>query len=136
MIQRPQTIYLLLASVALVGFLVAYESWAYAVVPSLSNLWPAIVAGTFCGLATIVSLVTIFLYKDRTRQKKLVGFAQWLVVLGFAALIVGVFLSEGGLDVSGLMTFFLPLVAYLFLWLSRRRIEKDDELVRSMDRLR
>lgn len=147
MIQRPQTLFLVLAGVALAGFLIAYETLTYAVAPRPSNLWQPIVAGVFCGLAAVVSLVAVFLYRNRSLQRRLVTIAQWMVVLGYAAVIVGFVLAEGWeillfvlaageLDMGFLLTLVLPPVAYLFLWLSRRRIEKDIELVQSMDRVR
>lgn len=147
MIQRPQTFFLFLAAAALIGFLVAYGFLSNGVAPRPSNLWQPIVAGVFCGMAAVVSLVAVFMYRNRSQQRRLVAFAQWMVVLGYAAMIVGMVLAEGweillfalaagGMNMEYFLTLVLPPVGYLFLWLSRKRIEKDIERVHSMDRLR
>ncbi|MCB0805674.1 MAG: DUF4293 domain-containing protein [Bacteroidales bacterium] len=88
---------------------------------------------------TLLSGYTIFLYKNRILQIKLIRFCMLLNMF----IIVGVFFLYPRLietRVEGETEFgfsaYLPLVSLLFLYLANRYILKDEKLVRSIDRLR
>ncbi len=104
-------------------------------------------------LIIILSLITIFLYKNRRAQLVLVRFLLLLLLfyIGlFFFYYVGIFESETGGVVSypyGLIipsttiniptiVFLLPLVSAIFLFLASRGIVNDEKLVHSADRLR
>jgi hypothetical protein len=86
----------------------------------------------------LISLIAIFLYKSRTIQLRLTlfliatvsgfillsGFYSWKVISGF-----------GGEIVPG-FKMVLPVLMLLFAILAYRGIKKDDQLVKSYDRLR
>lgn len=141
MIQRLQSLYLLFAAAFLVLFLALSEVWRGVV--AVVYPWITPVAFGLAGLAALVALVAVFLYRDRKQQRKVVLAAQWLDILlalvmvgGLAALSMNeeVLLGEGA--TAFYLTLLLPVVAYVFLRLARRGVEKDIALVRSMDRLR
>lgn len=89
-------------------------------------------------IAILFSLVSIFLYKNRPLQLTLVKFGTYIQIaaLGFG---VGVLFSLGGFGVFlwqetiGAALLILSLVMF---WLAGRNIKKDEELVKSIDRIR
>jgi hypothetical protein len=140
-IQRIQTVYLLLGTLALAAlglFDLPWTSQAAAVhgwfVPVLVGLI-VVTAGT--------ALWAIFLYDRRKRQRSVVVSVQVATVLLAGTLYGGLYLTSelafrgsGGVDWGKAAMLGLPILAYLFFFLARRGIDHDIELVESMDRLR
>ena len=114
MIQRIQTVYLLLAGI-LYGVAAFMES---------SVLWACIVMG----LMAAVSLADIFLWKQRPTQA-LVCLLPMAVTLGYYILLA---VQQPILELYTA----LPLVSVLLLFMARKAILKDEKLVRSLDRIR
>ena len=114
MIQRIQTIFLLLAGVAF-GVGAFMES---------SVLWLCVLLG----LLAVVSLAIIFLYKRRPTQATCCAGAMGL------ALVYYIMLAVNQPQMAWHMA--MPLVGILFLFLARKSILKDEKLVRSLDRIR
>lgn len=89
-------------------------------------------------IAMILAFLAIFLYNNRILQLKVVKLAVYCEIIGLGAAF-GVLFSLGALrhqllsDGLGLL---LIILALLMLWLGGRGIKKDDELVKSMDRIR
>lgn len=149
MIQRIQTIFLLLASAAGFGqFAVPYLSTdtgnPAATMPALADnvVNPLDNPGLLglCALSGIASLAAIFLFRNRLLQARLAGgagvaSALLIVLAGFVVYQILQQLPSGGSThyEAGLA---LPVVALIFNWLAVRFIKKDESLVRSMDRLR
>jgi uncharacterized membrane protein len=149
MIQRIQSIYLLVAAVALgLQFILPY-----AMIPANT---PALAAPIFAdgvfnpfdnvgimgltGLGIIDSLLAIFMYKNRATQGRLVGMTlvvsvMLLVLVGFTFYTANKNLPEGSIVSYGL-GLAMPLVSAFLLWMANSAIKKDDNLVKSMDRLR
>lgn len=149
MIQRIQSIFLLLAAAALGSQFALPYGQTTADNPARSL--PALADGAFnpldniglLGLTTLgalLALITIFLYKNRMLQARLAGLGVLVTIL--LLVLVGISskttldqLPEGGsMQLSAGLA--LPVVALLFNWLAGRAIRKDEALVRSMDRLR
>ncbi|MDR0790582.1 MAG: DUF4293 domain-containing protein [Bacteroidales bacterium] len=92
----------------------------------------------------IISLITIFLYKNRMRQIRVLAFnylvciAYWICLWFFAVGVAqkdipqGLFLTGSS---YGLAAYF-PLVQIFLLYLAQKAIKKDEILVRSSERLR
>lgn len=141
MIQRIQTVYLLLGALALAAMGLFDVPWddpaaqRYAwFVPSLVGLL-VVSAGTALG--------AVFLYERRKTQRTVVYGVQLLTIV-----LAGVL--YGGLYTTGTLTFtdptgilwgrtivlLLPIAAYALFRQARRGIENDIELVESMDRIR
>lgn len=147
--QRKQTIFLLCSLAAVVVCLLmpvgGIEPKTLGPETLLTNLgwtgnepqgfrgWPLYVLMVLTG---IVSIVTIFLYKKRKLQMKL---ATWGIVFDLAwyiyyALIY--FDLSADLQMHIKFAACMPLVSCVFLWLAKRGVKADDDLVRSMDRIR
>lgn len=97
------------------------------------------------GLSMVLALATIFTYKKRDIQKKL-GAANFILILlltgalyYFALTIyklIPVTNTEIVPTISWQIGLFMPIVMLVFCFLANRGIRKDDELVKSFDRLR
>lgn len=149
MIQRIQSIYLLLAAGAYgsdfaLPYLTTTTTDPATAIPQMSdgvfNVFDNIGLMGLAGLGLAISFGAIFLFKNRQLQGKLTAlgmFSGILMVLlaGLAYQGVQKNMPAGG-SVSFGAAWVTPLVAILFLWLAGKAIKKDEKLVRSMDRLR
>jgi hypothetical protein len=89
-------------------------------------------------IAMVLALGSIFLYNNRPTQLKVVKIGTYIqiIALGFST---GVLFSLGGFGVFlwqetiGVVLITLTLAMF---WLAGRDIKKDEELVKSMDRIR
>ena len=136
MIQRVQTIYLLLV-VAISGglslFLPYGENSEGNTLVSQDN---HMVLGMFVGSA-VIAFISIFLFKNRQLQFVL---GRINILLNFILLGVFVYWSlalSGGTEVSekgiGML---IPIVSIVLLVVANKAIKKDENLVKSVDRLR
>lgn len=141
MIQRIQSLYLLLACVALAALFLFDAAWPGGDTDLPS--WGPIPLVALAALAIAIALRGLFLYTDRNRQLKVVRYAQLVIVVLIAVLLYALWsVRELSGMVAGpdapwkLIAVLLPFVAYALFFLARKGIERDIELVRSMDRLR
>ena len=146
MIQRLQTIWLLLASsLAFVSLKTSFFS-GNKMVQNLQTNNNEKFFVPFTGMSHllimiltvgigILSLVNIFFYKNRATQLKL-AFAAILASIATIALYFwqtkNYIPQEGSLDLTALIVFFIPAILILAI----RGIYKDEKLVKSTDRLR
>jgi len=89
-------------------------------------------------LIPLLSAVTVFLYKKRKLQLKA---ASVIIVIAIVLIILTVYyvfivISRFKVDLVMTIKMFLPVVIMLFAILAFRAIKKDEDLVRSYDRLR
>lgn len=155
MIQRIQSVYLLLAGVAgVLMFFFPLASYTIADLKVIFGLvmkegasdmdpalfigqWPVVLA--LMVLADIILVFSIiFLYRKRNPQGKLTMIAVLFTML---IIILEFWLSDrlsGHLNtqVRYEPATFMPVISLLFLMMAYRGIRKDDKLVRSADRLR
>lgn len=157
MIQRIQSVYLLLAALA-AGLLFFFPiatfwddiSFLFAVnyVKDISNTPQSLFNQVFTvpsmvisGINALLPLVILFLFKNRKLQMQLVKLTG-LMILSFIALIFFYYVPtiENTLqveaDYSGHFGMYLPLASLVFMVLAYRGIAKDEKLVRAADRLR
>ncbi len=137
MIQRIQSIYLLLAAVALVGF--NFLALGVDTTPTPvdvvygKELMPSFIASL---VIAALSLLSIFLFSNRVLQANLCKLNIFLtvVLMGIAGyLLFGIPTSDIEKIQPGIA---LPILAIIFIFLGLNNINKDEKLVRSMDRLR
>ena len=101
----------------------------------IQNTWPFTIVLI---LIILLSLLTIFLYKNRTLQllmaKILIGLVLFLILISayYSYVIISDF---GGTLIPG-VKMALPVVMLVLSILAFRGIRKDDQLVKSYDRLR
>lgn len=135
MIQRLQTVFLVLATLLNVG---VYFTPIYEKAMSDPQQWIGISLASALLIAMILNVVSIFLYNDRKSQLTWVKRSALFQVIGLG-FCVGVLFSLGGIgtylwdETLGTALVFLGLFGQL---LALRFIKKDEELVRSMDRIR
>lgn len=143
MIQRIQSIFLLLAAGTSFGVLGSSFANAKAAVASpifadqVYNVQDNIALLVVFAVAGALALASIFLFKNRKTQLQIstVAMVANLLGLGYAAFL----LYQDQVNVASLTVSvgaFLPLIAILLEILANRAIRKDNKLVRSMDRLR
>jgi hypothetical protein len=146
MIQRIQTVFLvvvLLAFAALFKFPFAESDVASQGFMADNNydIFDNIFLMVLAGLGVLISLIAIFLFRNRVLQLKLSYLA---VVLSILVVIVAIVLfyneaqtimksNQRITDSAGL---YMPAVSTLFGILAARFIGKDEKTIRSMDRLR
>lgn len=135
LIQRVQTIFLTLAAILNIG---VYFTPIYSRGMEDPQKWIGIGLAASLILASILSVYGIFLFKNRKTQigwTKRGVFVQ-LIALGFC---IGIFFSLGGIgtylwdEALGTGLVVLGLVAQ---FLALRFINKDEKLVKSIDRIR
>ena len=150
MIQRIQSIYLLVASVLLTICL--FLPWVYYTVDSSETLISpfaiagkgirAIGLGVFLVASLALTVAAIFQFKNRTHQMKMVRLSAILSLLSFAVfggyhyMIIQALGADDNLIMSYQLVVAFPIIALIFYWLAYKSIKKDHDLVRSVDRLR
>ncbi len=149
MIQRIQSIFLLLASVsafALFAFpfgttpqpVAESEIYMDGVYNIQDNIGLLVL---FC-VAGALALVSIFMYNNRKSQLLVGRLAMVANIIGFVLVIIFYFQNGAELealnvnDTENLFGFSLPVLFLIFAILAQRAITKDEKLVRSSDRLR
>ncbi|SDS30199.1 protein of unknown function [Polaribacter sp. KT25b] len=143
MLQRIQSIYLFLASIISGGLIFVFYLWntlkeQIFVLDLFSNEEIILKVIPFMFFASaILSLVTIFLFKDRKLQFVL-GRIIILINLFLLGLLIYLSLTlpgENAVSEKGI-GMFLPILVILLIVLANRAIKKDEDLVKSVDRLR
>jgi len=137
MIQRIQTIYLLLAFVATGILPFIFPLWTMSDSKEYMFMQNQVYVIIF-GLCTTLSLLSIISYKKRQNQF-VIGRLNIILNLILLGLFVYRSLNLSGetLAVSEKgIGMFLPVVAIVLLVLANKAIKKDEDLVKSVDRLR
>lgn len=136
MLQRIQTIYLLLAAITAAGLIFVFSLWTNSAGKEVYAYDQLIAFGMFLASAAI-SLVSIFMFKNRKLQFVL---GRLNIILNFFLLGVFVYWSltlPGEMDISEKgIGMFLPIISIVFIVLANKAIKKDEDLVKSVDRLR
>jgi heme/copper-type cytochrome/quinol oxidase subunit 4 len=149
MIQRIQSIYLILAATAL-GLQFVFP---YAAAPAeASGAFAAFADGVFnlgdrpgllvsTGFAMTLAIAAFFLFKNRPVQSRITSIGMFAATIVAVMLAVQFFfmMDEMGPSMSNVRYqagVGMPAVSVLLLWLANRAIRKDEALVRSSDRLR
>lgn len=137
MLQRIQTIYLLLAFVV-TGILPFFISlWTMADGKGYMFMQNQLYVVVF-GLSTTLSILSIFTYKKRQNQ-----FVMGRLNIILNLILLGLFVYRS-LNLSGEtpavsekgIGMFLPIISIVMLVLANKAIKKDEDLVKSVDRLR
>lgn len=143
MIQRIQSIYLLLASIVSGGLIFVFNLWntikeKIFVVDLFSReaITLKVIPLMFI-MSAVLSIVSIFLFKNRKLQF-VVGRIIILINLFLLGLLIYLSLNlSGETNVSEKgIGMFLPILAILLVVLANKAIKKDEDLVKSVDRLR
>lgn len=154
MIQRIQTLYLLLAAICTGAALfmplasctdgtAEYTLRAFMLSDGISTfIMPTVYLCIILSLSTLVPLVTIFLFKRRMLQIRLC--VAELVLLAGSVIMTGIYcyltwravseleFGEAAVSIWAIM----PLIAIVFVVLALRAIFRDELLIRSLNRIR
>ena len=144
MIQRIQTIYLFIA--ALLAGVVIYllPMWINdsGVIVFLKDFidskdWKLFSLLIGFGLSALLSVITIFLYKNRKQQIILnrINIVVNFYLLGVIVYHLLMLPGESNISMKGI-GLFIPVVVIVFVVLATKAIQKDEKLVKSVDRLR
>ena len=87
-------------------------------------------------VSAILALVTIFLYKKRMLQIRLTLFNMLVLVGYYVTLVIFVLNLKGDASFVPSWTVCLPLISIILSWLAIRAIGKDEMLVKAYERLR
>lgn len=143
MIQRIQSIYLLLTSVVSGALIFVFNIWEtvkqqiFVVDLFFKDAITLKVIPFMFFASAIIAFVTIFFFKDRKLQFVL---GRIIILINLFLLGLLIYLS---LNLSGETSvsekgigMFLPILAILLTVLANKAIKKDEDLVKSVDRLR
>lgn len=150
MIQRIQTVYLLIVTVLLiVAMCMPVGSFTYAdgSVAEFRNLGIYMQNGIDSSpwgmfvillLSAIIAFATIFLFKNRILQIRMTVFNSILLIGYYLTFVVFMLILQKRLDASYHLAWgiCLPLICIILNYLAIRAIGKDEVLVKAADRLR
>lgn len=136
MIQRIQTLYLFLAAGISGGLIFMFPLWTEMDESNVFAIDNYLYLGLFMGSA-LFSLISIFNFKNRKSQFIL---GRLNIILNF--ILLGIFVYQS-LNLSGETNvsekgigMLLPIFSIVCLVLANKAIKKDEDLVKSVDRLR
>ncbi len=154
MIQRIQTIYLFIGTILLTFMFVnpiaelsisenLYLIFKFNRIESLNSAdfttlstWPVT---SLLFLNIVIGIISIFLYKNRALQMRLCVFNIILLfgLVGMIYFFTKTILHQlEGQESVFLWPIILPFISVIFTYLAFKRIQKDEKLVRSYDRIR
>jgi glucan phosphoethanolaminetransferase (alkaline phosphatase superfamily) len=157
MIQRIQSVYLLMAVLFNIGmaFLPVFSLSepdlnlrVYAFTQSVTDVSGASVTKPApwlilfsISLAIIATIVVIFMYKDRKKQIRLCYslyiLQALIIVLALVWITTNLQISlTEVIDKAHPLSLIFPVVSMWWIFMAQRAIKKDEELVRSVDRIR
>ncbi len=142
MIQRIQSIYLLLIAILSIGLTSVFSLWEVAgdkVYPldllTDESLLLKLIPISFI-FSALIATVTIFKFKNRQLQFVLV---RIIILINLFLLGILIYLSlnlPGEVSSEKGIGMFIPIVVILLAVLANKAIKKDEDLVKSVDRLR
>ncbi|WP_438962977.1 DUF4293 domain-containing protein [Nonlabens sp.] len=136
MIQRIQTIYLLIAAAVSGGLIFVVSLW----VDGKGNEFVAMdVMSYFAAfvVSALLSLVAIFIYNNRKLQTVInrLNILLNLILLGVFVYRLLTMSGETAVSEKGI-GMLIPIISIVFLVLANRAIRRDEQLVKSADRFR
>ena len=146
MIQRIQSLYLTLAGGLLAGKFVIPYFQGPSLLPNATmadgefNVWDNVGLTGLTALGALVTFATVFLFRNRPLQARI---ATTTLMVSVLIILLGAYSGWRTLDslppddaVQWRAGYALAPFAAVLQWLALRSIRSDEQLVRSMDRLR
>lgn len=87
-------------------------------------------------LTSLLSVLSIFLFKNLSLQKKICKVNMLLYVVAYVVAGIIAYTSFAGEEVSWNYTIAYPIIAFVFTLFAHRQIVKDENKLRSYDRIR
>ncbi len=129
MIQRIQTLYILI--VIILSFLMLKLTFDFSNDIKLNSLVKTYYVFYFI---PVIGILTLFFYKKRVIQSRMC-----LIMLGINVLVLisyGLKIYEGNSSFINLVLIVFSIIECILLFVARKAINKDENLVRSIDRIR
>lgn len=145
MIQRIQSVWLLLAALCNAGLFMFDFYRVDTVLNGVSNVTHIRVNDHYPSLLialviTVLPLVAIFLFKQRKRQRTMVVLSMVFTIGFISQMIMRSTNASNAQTGTGTASYWigavLPVIAIIFMFMAIRGINKDEKLVKSLDRLR
>ncbi len=136
MLQRIQTIYLFLAALVSAGLIFVFSLWENTAGEVVYAEDRMLVFALFL-VSALISFITIFLFKNRKLQFVLgrLNILLNLILLGLFVYWSLNISGESQISEKGI-GMLIPIISIVFLVLANKAIKKDEDLVKSVDRLR
>ncbi|WP_298903783.1 DUF4293 domain-containing protein [uncultured Psychroserpens sp.] len=136
MIQRIQSIFLLFAAGVSAGLIFVFHLWTKTDDVLVYAKDEYLYLGLFLGSA-LLSLISIFCFKNRKLQFVLgrLNIILNFILLGFFVYQLLIPPGESNISEKG-VGIFIPILSIVLLVLANKAIKKDEDLVKSVDRLR
>lgn len=138
MIQRIQSVWLLLAALSMAGlFYLPYYHATVNATPQSITILKDYIGIILTAISIVLSLITLFRFKNRKAQKSMT-WLNILVAVGLLAWLLAVQVRPYANDPAAAYRIgaFLPVITLVFLFLALSGIRKDEKLLKSLDRLR
>ncbi len=145
MIQRKQSLFLLVASLGFWSlFKLPFASSNKIASPffedQLLNINDHVILLVLCILGGVLTAATILLFNNRKLQLRLgilnIIFSLFLIVVALWVVFSKAPSIDSTIDISDNIGLYMPLLSFICVVLANYFIKKDDNLVRSADRLR
>jgi len=148
MIQRKQTLFLAASALLFLstfafpfGTIGNHELHNYKVIAADGTNMSGISTYYFSiplAIASIISVIAIFLYSNRQKQMAVVRISFIFYAASFA--LMSLYITDAVKTISDSfqwgVSFFLPFAAFFCNMIALRGIKRDEQLVKSLDRLR
>ncbi len=136
MLQRIQTLYLIISCIITAVLPFVFPLWKETKEVSVYFTSSLLYMSLF-GLVSLLTLISILSYKKRQNQFVLnrLSIIFNFILLGFFVYRTLSLSGETEVSEKGIGTF-LPAISIVLLVLANRAIKKDEDLVKSVDRLR
>jgi len=153
MIQRIQSVYLAVSSflfaamfffpfITLTGVSAIYELKIMGINSITANDESLVLQGiplfVLLMVLAILPIIILFLFKKRVLQMRLIVFSM-LLAIGFIILIGFYAFVISDLDITGWTLNYpliFPVVSIIFLFMAYKAIKRDEDLIKSIDRIR
>lgn len=130
MIQRIQTLYLIIAAIISVVAIVLFFQWHGCSIEGASFICPML-------LATIISIVSIFMFSNRSKQMKYVKRGNIFYMLSLIFPLVCLFRNDAETSqLNYLITISFPIISIFLCHMAWKAIKKDEMKVKAADRIR
>jgi len=147
MIQRVQTVYLLISAILLsLLFFIPFADIVQDGIVYVFNIQGITLGDSLkenglpisilIGIIIILHGIVILSYKNRVRQIRLLVFSILLMIGLFGLFFFFTYYSFSGAQVSFKISILFPVIAIILDYLAIRAIGKDEALIRSIDRIR
>ena len=149
MIQRIQSLWLLLASATAVliyffpvieltseNALYVYEYDSISIAGIDNLIQSAYIVAGLLGIIAFLSFFAIFLFKNRMLQMRICTLISLLIIFFVGLISYFSITTETNVAVTIGLSSILPVIIFIFILMARRAVNKDEKLIRSVDRIR